>query len=337
MAATDARPVPLKNTAFRAYFPILDADGDLVTGAAGLDSEVSIDGGTFADVTAEATEIATSSGMYFLDLTAAEMNGDCIAIIVKTTTAGAKTTVLVFYPEETGDINVDVTAFGGTTGTFAAGRPEVNTSHAAGTAWGSGAITAVSIAAAALNGKGDWNIGKTGYALSAAGIQAIWDALTSALTTVGSIGKLLVDNINATISSRATQTSVDAVDDFVDTEVAAILVDTGTTLDDLVDDLEARLTQAIADKLSIHADVVQKIIVGTGSTTTALVLNSTTGVDGGAPSATNDFYKGRILIFRSGTLAKQATDITAYTGSTVTATVTALTGSAAAGDEAVML
>lgn len=47
------------------------------------------------------------------------------------------------------------------------------------------------------------NNDKTGYSLSAAAIQAIWDALTSALTTVGSIGKLLVDNINATISSRA--------------------------------------------------------------------------------------------------------------------------------------
>lgn len=33
-------------------------------------------------------------------------------------------------------------------------------------------------------------------------VQAIWDALTSALTTSGSIGKLLVDNVNATISSR---------------------------------------------------------------------------------------------------------------------------------------
>lgn len=63
-------------------------------------------------------------------------------------------------------------------------------------------LTAAGINAAALNGKGDWNIGKTGYALSAAAIQAIWDALTSALTTVGSIGKLLVDNINAAISSR---------------------------------------------------------------------------------------------------------------------------------------
>ena len=70
-------------------------------------------------------------------------------------------------------------------------------------------LTAAGIAAGALNGKGDWNIGKTGYALSAAGVQAIWDALTSALTTVGSIGKLLVDNINATISSRSSHSAAD--------------------------------------------------------------------------------------------------------------------------------
>ena len=44
---------------------------------------------------------------------------------------------------------------------------------------------------------------KTGYSLSSAGVQAIWDALTSALTTTNSIGKLLVDNVNATISSRS--------------------------------------------------------------------------------------------------------------------------------------
>lgn len=39
-------------------------------------------------------------------------------------------------------------------------------------------------------------------ALTAGGIQAIWDALTSALTTASSVGKLLVDNLNATITSR---------------------------------------------------------------------------------------------------------------------------------------
>lgn len=109
MASTDARPIPRKNAAFRVTFPILDADGDLVTGATALDSEVSGDGGTFADCTNEATEIATSSGMYYLDLTAAEMNYDTVAVIVKTTSTGAKTTPIVLYPEETGDIRVNVT------------------------------------------------------------------------------------------------------------------------------------------------------------------------------------------------------------------------------------
>lgn len=56
---------------------------------------------------------------------------------------------------------------------------------------------------------------KTGYSLSSAGIQAIWDALTSALSTASSIGKLLVDNINATISSRSSHSAAD-----VDTELS---------------------------------------------------------------------------------------------------------------------
>jgi hypothetical protein len=45
---------------------------------------------------------------------------------------------------------VNVTQFGGASGTFSGGRPEVNTTHAAGTAWGSGAITAASIASDAI-------------------------------------------------------------------------------------------------------------------------------------------------------------------------------------------
>ncbi|MBA7713659.1 hypothetical protein ES703_122665 [subsurface metagenome] len=38
----------VKNTAQRIVFPILDADGDPVSSAAGLDSERSLDGGAFA-------------------------------------------------------------------------------------------------------------------------------------------------------------------------------------------------------------------------------------------------------------------------------------------------
>jgi hypothetical protein len=112
MASTDAKLVPTKNVAYRVTFPLLDADGDLVTGATGLDSEVSKDAGTFADCTNEATEIATSSGVYYLDLTASEMNADTVAIIVKTSTTGAKTTVLVLYPQEAGDLVAAIGAGG---------------------------------------------------------------------------------------------------------------------------------------------------------------------------------------------------------------------------------
>jgi hypothetical protein len=85
-----------KKTATKIAFPILDADGDPVSGAADLDSEYSLDGGSFADCTNEATEIGTS-GIYTLSLVAAETNGDLVVIQIKTSTSGAKTTVLVFY------------------------------------------------------------------------------------------------------------------------------------------------------------------------------------------------------------------------------------------------
>jgi len=85
-----------KNTATKIVFPILDADGDPVTGAAALDSEYSLDGAGFGDCASEATEIGTS-GIYYLNLAQGETNGDVVCIQVKTSTAGAKTTVLVFY------------------------------------------------------------------------------------------------------------------------------------------------------------------------------------------------------------------------------------------------
>lgn len=98
MAASDAKLFPVKNTAFRVTFPIYDNTGALVSGAAGLDSEVSIDGADYVDCTNEAVEIGPSSGTYRLDLTAGEMNGDTIAVLVKTSTVDAKTSVLIFYP-----------------------------------------------------------------------------------------------------------------------------------------------------------------------------------------------------------------------------------------------
>ena len=99
MGALDVLPQPVKGYQYRfGPFPILDADGDLVTAAAALDTEISKDSGTFADATNEATEVATSSGMYFIDLTATEMDAVSVGGITKTTTAGAKTTPWALYP-----------------------------------------------------------------------------------------------------------------------------------------------------------------------------------------------------------------------------------------------
>lgn len=239
MASTDARPIPQKNVAYRITFPIFDADGDLVTGATGLDSEVSKDGGTFADCTNEATEIATSSGMYYLDLTSTEMNADTVAVIVKTTSSGAKTTPIVLYPEEAGDVRVNVTQVNGTTQTardlgasvlissgtgtgqldVTSGVIKANLAQILGTALTetAGQIAAAfkqffDVASPTGTMKAITNVvtttnlttnnDKTGYSLSSAGIQAIWDALTSALTTVGSIGKRLVDYLTGDIYAR---------------------------------------------------------------------------------------------------------------------------------------
>jgi len=160
--------VPLKNTAYRVTFPIFDADGDLVSGAAGLDSERSLDGGAFSDCTNEAVEIG-SSGIYYLDLTAAEMNGDTVVVLVETSTSGAKTTPIILYPAESADIPVNVKAISDDVTAADNLEADYDGTGYARSASSIGSVTAV----------GD----KTGYALSAAGVDAVLDeAVEGALT-----------------------------------------------------------------------------------------------------------------------------------------------------------
>lgn len=82
---------------------------------------------------------------------------------------------------------VDPSHFGGTAGTFSGGRPEVNTTHAAGTAWNSGAIGASTLAA---------------------------DTLTAA--------KVASDVTTELQSGLATASALSTLAGYVDTEVAAI-------------------------------------------------------------------------------------------------------------------
>lgn len=60
-----------------------------------------------------------------------------------------------------------------------------------------------------------WSVGtraltdKAGFTLSTAGILAIWHQLTANIVTANTIGKLLKDDINATISSRSSHSAAD--------------------------------------------------------------------------------------------------------------------------------
>ena len=93
----NALPYPVYGVAWTVVFPLLDADGDPISPSS-PDSERSLNGDTFADCTNEATEIATSSGICYLTLTAAEMTADIVAVRIQST--GAKTTVLTLYPRK---------------------------------------------------------------------------------------------------------------------------------------------------------------------------------------------------------------------------------------------
>jgi hypothetical protein len=276
MASTDARPVPKRAVAYRVVFPILDADGDLVTGATGLDSEISVDQGTFVDCTNEATEIATASGMYYLDLTSAEMTGDCISVIIKTTSSGAKTTPIVLYPEEAGDIRVDATMISGDA--TAADNLEA-AADGTGFNLGGGSVVAASVTGAVGSVAAD-GITASSIATDALGaLELAAGAASEIATAVRTELAVELARIDAAITTRLASAGYTAPDNstvssisallttvatYVDTEVAAILaaVDTEvgaikavtdalpnagalTTIQADLDDIQTRLPAAL--------------------------------------------------------------------------------------------
>lgn len=87
-------------------------------------------------------------------------------------------------------------------------------------------------------------------------------------------------------------------------------------------------------KLGKHLPAVLVVVVGPGSTTSAVKLGT---VDGAAPSSEDTFYNGAVLVFTSGALNGQRTGIINYVGATGVATVTPLTGAPANGVSAVIV
>lgn len=133
------------------------------------------------------------------------------------------------------------------------GAMAANVLTAAATAADFGAEVADAVWDEALAGHA--GAGSAGEALSAAGTAG--DPWTTALPgaySAGQAGYIIGQNINATVSSRASQTSLDTLDDLVDTEVAAIKAKTD------------QMTFGVANQLNVNVKSMNDTTVnGTGT------------------------------------------------------------------------
>jgi len=142
------------------------------------------------------------------------------------------------------------------------------------------------------------NNDKTGYGLSAAAVQAVWDALLTALTTAGSIGKKLADWVVGTIDTYTGNTkqtgdafarlgapsgaSISADIAAVKSDSGAILADTGT------DGVVVNAAGLAADAVD---EILDEIVEGTITLRQAmrLLLAADSGKSGGGGTATLTF------------------------------------------------
>jgi len=148
---------------------------------------------------------------------------------------------------------------------------------------------------------------KTGYSLSTAGIQAIWDRAVSNLTTVSSIGKLIVDNLNATISSVYNRLGAPTSADLA-TDIAALQADT--------DDIQTRLPSGL-NSGNITAHVVS---IANNAITAAAIATNAIDADALATDAITEIGTG--ISVSAPTVDQIDTKLTAMHGSGAWGTAT---------------
>ena len=375
MASEDARIIPLKNTAYRVTFPIMDNDGDLVSDADGLDSQVSQDGGAFAACTNEATQIASQSGMYFLDLTATEMDANTVVVICKTSTTDAKTTPIVLYPDKGGDVRADVRHWRGAAVPEPSqdGVPEVDVTHHDGVVTNISTLTAANVesecndALVALHLDHllavDYDPSSKPGASTAllneiiendSGVSRFTqNALEQGPDTdhTGTGSSLSAIPWNAAWDAEVESEVLDALDEPIPgTPESNSINERIAALDDIqtdTSDIKGRLpTALVGGRMDSNASAID----GNATAATNLrdgALGIVRGEASGTPTQTvietnlseanDNHYNGRILIFIDGDVAGQATDITGYDGTTNELTVTELTDAPSGGDAFVIV
>lgn len=167
-------------------------------------------------------------GFYSEQLTLSAANGfevgKSYAIYISATVNSVTATQSYNFKVIAATYPANVTQFGGTNGTFAAGRPEVNTTHAAGTAWGSGAITAASIAADAITDA------KVASDVTIASVTGAVGSVTGAVGSVtGAVGSVAAGGIVAASFAADAITAAKVAAD-VGTEIGTAVWATTTRL-----------------------------------------------------------------------------------------------------------
>jgi hypothetical protein len=210
-------------------------------------------------------------------------------------------------------------------------------------------LTAAGIASSALDGKGDWNIGKTGYSLSQTFPTNFSDLSITATTgqvalptaTQASIDAIEADTnelqgdwanggrLDLILDDRASQASVDTVDGIVD----SILVDTGTDIPARFDGIEGATFSTGTDSLEALRDRGDAAwVTGAGGTppqllqsTTIATLSTQTNFTLTAGSADNNAYNGAVVVVTDSVTSTQKAvgSVSDYVGSTRTVTLTA--------------
>lgn len=243
-----AEIVRQKNVATYIQFNIWKNDGTLLSSAAGLDSEIDAwaDGSApdgFADCTNEATEIG-STGQYYLSLTQAEMNADYIVIQVKSSTTGAVTRSIKIRTTVGDPLLLATTDDGGAINVTSGKIDEIAalTGHTAQTGDSYarlGAPAGASVSADIAAVKSD-----SGAILTD----------TAAQDTSAELRTLLFgsDTAGATAANQTT------IIGYIDTEVASILEDTGTTIPGTIatidDFLDTEIAAILADTNELQTD-----------------------------------------------------------------------------------
>ncbi len=254
-------------------FAFSRTSGNPITGdAANITANLRIDGGA-ANPVDDTNPQELSNGYYYFDLTDAETNGDLLLIIPVSATpnvivigcpgalwtepAGQKYAASLAAADVSGNLpaavneqaNIDFGAL--QKASLNAATPAVIVSDKTGFSLATAPPTKEEISTKVWGETTRALTDKSDFALSTTSISAIWHQLLTAITTTGSVGKLIKDYLDAAISTRTKPSDTQARVTLVDT--CSYLGSTGsseytdTVLDDSNNPIEGVQIEVYSD------------------------------------------------------------------------------------------